>query len=178
MAGNLLGTIRLPISLRRSKHRIAALRQFPWLQHLSPIPDHFIQRDLNEAALRRTLRVAGQVPITPQKRGLRRPDGVRLQGQRGLSQADFGGVCKISLVRAPGMSITSSGSSLDRAGLFLPPLNVHAHHEEPPHHRSLPGEAEGQIVGDSLRAAVTHRSANPNRETPSTRSEFEAERST
>jgi pimeloyl-ACP methyl ester carboxylesterase len=68
MAGNLLGTIRLPISLRRSKHRIAALRQFPWLQHPSPIPDHFIQRDLNEAALRRTLRVAGQVPITPEKR--------------------------------------------------------------------------------------------------------------
>src|SRR5271166_6018589 len=37
----LVGTIRLPISLSRSKHRMAALRQFVWLQHLSPIPDHF-----------------------------------------------------------------------------------------------------------------------------------------
>ena len=71
MTGNLLGTIRLPISLSRSKHRIAALRQFRWLQHLSPIPDHSLQRDLNEAALRRTLRVAGQVPITSQKRDSR-----------------------------------------------------------------------------------------------------------
>ena len=61
MAGNLLGTIRLPISLSCSNPRIAALRQFRWLQHLSPIPDHFLQWDLNEAALRRTLRLAGQV---------------------------------------------------------------------------------------------------------------------
>jgi hypothetical protein len=68
MAGNLLSTIRLPISLIRSKHRIAALRKFRWLQHLSPIPDHSFQRDLNEAALRQTLRVAGQVPSTRQKR--------------------------------------------------------------------------------------------------------------
>jgi hypothetical protein len=74
MAGNLLGTIKLPISLSRSKYRIAALRQFRWLQHLSPIPDHFLQRDLNEAVLRRTLRVAGQVPITSQKRGSRRSE--------------------------------------------------------------------------------------------------------
>jgi hypothetical protein len=66
MAGNLLGTIRLPISLSRSKHRIAALRKFRWLQHSSPIPDHSLQRDLNEAALRQALRVAGQVPSTRQ----------------------------------------------------------------------------------------------------------------
>ena len=70
MADNLLGTIRLPISLSRSKHRIAALRQFRLLQYLSPIPDHFLQRDLEEAALRRTLRVAGQVPITSHKKTL------------------------------------------------------------------------------------------------------------
>src|SRR5260370_18870568 len=68
MAGNLLGTIKLPISLSRSKYRIAALRQFRWLQHLSPVPDHFLQRALNEAVVRRTLSVAGQVPITVQKR--------------------------------------------------------------------------------------------------------------
>ena len=41
----------------------AALRIKGWLQHLSSIPDHFLQRDVSEAALRRTLRVAGQGPI-------------------------------------------------------------------------------------------------------------------
>jgi len=43
MAGNLLGTIKLPISLRRSRHRIATPRQFRKLQHLSPIPDYFLR---------------------------------------------------------------------------------------------------------------------------------------
>jgi hypothetical protein len=48
-------------------------------------------------------------------------------------QPDVGGFCKILLdVRVPGMLIASSGSSLDRgAGLLLPPLNVHALHQEP-----------------------------------------------
>jgi hypothetical protein len=72
MAGNLLGTIRLPISLSRSKHRIAALRKFRWLQHSSPIPDHSLQRDLNEAALRQALRVAEHSPETGSRRSDRK----------------------------------------------------------------------------------------------------------
>ena len=55
------------------------------------------------------------------------------------------------------MLLTSSGSSLDRsAGLLLPSLFAHAHHEEPQHYRFLPEDAEGHaILGDGLWVDVT-----------------------
>src|SRR5580658_6283857 len=36
------------------------------------------------------------------------------------------------------------------AGLLLPSLNVHAHHEEPHHHQSFHHETCGQIVGEKM----------------------------
>src|SRR5260370_5026517 len=108
MAGNLLGTIKLPISLSRSKYRIAALRQFRWLQHLSPIPDHFLQRDLNEAVLPRTLRVAGQVPITSQTRGSRRSEPRRRSTASRFLERDFGLALQGSRLRDARNSFSSS----------------------------------------------------------------------
>jgi hypothetical protein len=41
--------------------------------------------------------------------------------------------------------------SVDAAALvFLPSLNVHAHHEEPQHHRSFRDKAGGLIVGRQI----------------------------